>query len=282
MKPISQPAAQVQPDQACYGIDALALFRTYTRDSYRATFGVEAPPWDPGRRTKTWFDSNVDASSPGVSLHYNVVARDAAARWSLTPLTLPASEAATVNLPGIVAYPPYVIRPTNATRGGAPVNPMDLSLESEARALMQELGAKGLVDEGVNAFAPVFYPADEPRRMWALVGNGGLQNNAGGLLRMRSAGGIGAPGHWRNARGEVAWMSEPPAPSGLYDPRPEVEMPVRGLLPNEELRPGVMGFGVLVYRTDREREQALQSGAFTPEDRKTMEEILRTVKRLGS
>ncbi len=76
-------------------------------------------------------------------------------------------------------------------------------------------------------------------------------------------------------------MSDPPAPSGLDDPRPEVGMPVRGLLPNEELRPGVMGFGVLVYRMDRVREQALQSGVFTPEDRKTMEEILRIVKRLG-
>lgn len=282
MKPISQPVAQLQPEQACYGIDALALFKIYTRDSYRATFGVEAPPWDPGRRTKTWFDSTVDDSSSGVSVRYNVVSRDSAGRWSLSPLTLPADEAVTVNLPGTVAYPPYVIRPTNATRGGAPVNPMDLSLESVARALMQELGAKALVDEGVNAFAPVLYPPDEPRRMWALVGNGGQQNNAGGLLRMKNAAGVGAPGHWRNTRGEVAWMSDPPATSGLDDSRPEVEMPVRGLLPNEELRPGVMGFGVLVYRTDREREQMLQSGVFTPEDRKTIEEILRIVKRFGT
>lgn len=281
MKPISQPAAQAQPAQVSYGVDSLALFPSYTRDSYRAAFGGEAPPWDPSRRSKTWFDSTVDVSNPRAGVTYTVVGQDADGRWRLGPLTLPAGEAATVNLPGAVVYPPYVVRPTNATRGGAPVSPLYLSLESEARALMLELGATGLLDEGINAFAPVFYPADEPRRMWALIGSGGQQNNAGGLLRMKNATGVGAPGHWRNTAGNVAWIADPAAPSGFDDPRPQVEMPVRSLLPNEELRPGVMGFGVLVYRTDLEQERAMRNGAFTQEDRKKLEEILRIVSRLG-
>lgn len=281
MKPISQPAAQAQPAQISYGVESLALFESYTRESYRAAFGDEAPPWDPSRCTKTWFDSTVEMTAPGRAVAYTVVERDEGGNWILQPMALSAAEAAMVNLPGAISYPPYVIRPTNATRGGAPVSPLYLSLENEARTLMLELGATGLLDEGINAFAPVFYPADEPRRMWALIGSGGQQNNAGGLLRMKNAAGVGAPGHWRNSGGKVAWIADPAAPSGFDDPRPPVEMPVRGLLPNEELRPGVMGFGVLVYRTDLEQERAMRNGAFTQEDRKKLDEILRIVSRLG-
>ena len=59
-------------------------------------------------------------------------------------------------------------------------------------------------------------------------------------------------------------------------------MPARALLPNEELRPAVMGFGVLVYRTDLELEQAKGNGAFTPDDRKKLEEIFQIVSKLGA
>lgn len=279
MKPISQPAAQAQPDQISYGVDSLALFETYTRDSYRAAFGMEAPPWDPSRPAKAWFDSTANAVSAGHTVTYQAVARDANGNWALQPMTLPAADAAAVNFPQSIVYPPYVILPTSATRGGAPVNPVYLSLESEARALMAALGGTEIVDQGVNVFAPVLYPPDELRRMWVILGSGGQQNNAGGLLQMRNAAGVGAPGQWQNSAGDPVWVPDPPAPTGMDDPRPPVDMPVRDLLPNEELRPGLMGFGVLVYRTDLELEQAMRNGAFTADDRKMLEAIYQAVSK---
>ena len=196
-------------------------------------------------------------------------------------MVLRAREAASVNLPGAVTYPPYEIRPTHATRGGAPVNPMYLSFESEARALMAELGGTGIVDDGINVFAPVYYPADEPRRMWSVTLGGGRHDNAGGLLRMRNAMGVGAPGRWRDSQGVLAWVSDPPAPTGLDDSRAAVDIPVRALLPNEELRTGAMGFGLLIHRTDLEQESLARSGGFTAEDRRQLGEVYRIVSKLG-
>src|SRR2546430_919500 len=107
MKPISEPPALPQPDLEVYGIAALALFQTFTRDSYLALFGVEAPPWDPSRPAKTWFDSSVSDSSvfdstmdPSASGHvatYKMVDRDANGTWTILPFTMPAFEAANVN-----------------------------------------------------------------------------------------------------------------------------------------------------------------------------------------
>ena len=92
MKPISQPAEQAQPDQISYGVDSLELFQTYTRETYRAAFGSEAPPWDPSRPPKAWFDSTVfDATAQ--ALTYLVVARDSDGRGILQPLTLSPAEA---------------------------------------------------------------------------------------------------------------------------------------------------------------------------------------------
>jgi len=41
-----------------------------------------------------------------------------------------------------------------------------------------------------------------------------------------------------------------------------------------------MGFGVLVYRTDLEREQAKLGGAFTEDDREKLDQIFQIVGRL--
>ena len=62
--PISQPVVPAQPNTEFYGLQDLALFKSYSRDSYRAAFGVEAPAYDLSRRPKSWFDSSVDVSAP--------------------------------------------------------------------------------------------------------------------------------------------------------------------------------------------------------------------------
>src|SRR6185437_16149403 len=141
--PVSQPAIPPQPDLLAYAIDALGLFTSYTRDSYFAAFGVQAPAWDPSRVKKTWFDSTVDTSNPNNVALYKIVSVDQNGRWGLAQMILPASEAAAVNLPGSVAYPPYTIAPAAVSSGGALIDPMYLSLEADARALMTSFGGSG-------------------------------------------------------------------------------------------------------------------------------------------
>src|SRR5271154_5931030 len=80
--PVSQPVIPAQPDLLAYGIQELALFVSYTRDSYLAAFGVQAPAWDPTRVKKTWFDTTVDASNAINVAVYKIVGTDASGNYS--------------------------------------------------------------------------------------------------------------------------------------------------------------------------------------------------------
>jgi len=168
MEPLSRPVVPPQPDQAQYGVGELALFKAYTRESFRSVFGVQAPSFDPTRKTKTWFDTSVDQSDPESLVVYKVGAQDKTGTWILRQVGMPAREAATVNLPGDIDYPAYVVVPTRATRGGTGINPDYLSLQSDAQAIASAVGAEGIVDEGITTVFSAEYPADEPRRMWAI------------------------------------------------------------------------------------------------------------------
>src|ERR1700676_1207384 len=111
--PVSQPVTPVQPNQEVYGIQELGLFSTYSRDTYLALFGIEAPAWDPSRVTKTWFVSTGDTSNPANIAIYQTITLNQSAQWTMSPLVLPAQEAAIVNLPGAAVYPAYVVMPTS-------------------------------------------------------------------------------------------------------------------------------------------------------------------------
>jgi hypothetical protein len=267
-----------QPDLECYGIQSLALFVSYTRDSYLAAFGVQAPAWDPTRLTKTWFDSTVDTSNPANTATYNIVAVNSSGVWGLQPLSIAAGEAATVNLTGSVTYPPYTVAPTDATSGGAVINPDYLSLQSDAQALMATLSGTDLTEETGNASFPILYPADEPRRIWDFYVNG-ILCNAGQLLLQMNANGIGAPGSWQITASGPVWTSTP-SPTGLTDTSAPRPMPVRNLLPNEQLQTGLMG--VSVIRTDLEQQQEAQAGQFTPDDRATLQQVYQMLSSLTS
>lgn len=274
--PVSQPVIPPQPDLECYGIQELGLFVTYTRDSYLAAFAVQAPAWDPARVTKTWFDTTVDTSNPANLSTYDIIAVNSSGVWTLTPLTMPASEAAAVNLTGSVTYPAYVIAPSDATSGGAVINAENLSMQSDAQALMTTLGGNNLTEETGNPAFPIVYPADEPRRLWDFLVNGVLCN-AGLLLAQMNANGIGAPGSWQITAAGPVWTAAP-APTGLTDTRPARPMPVRNLLANEQLQAGLMG--VSVIRTDLEQQQEAQAGQFTPDDRATLQQIYQMLTTL--
>jgi hypothetical protein len=274
--PHSLPVAPAQPKQDSYGFSELALFKTYTRDSFLAAFGVQAPDYDPSRLIKTWFDSTVDASDPSNVAVYKVFSRDAKGQWGLRQIVMPASEAATVNLPGSIQYPPYTIAPTKATRGGVtPIWPVALSLESEAHALLDELGLSGipLYDEGEGSAMPVDYAGD-PRRMWDFVYKG-VPYGIGPLIASKHRNGIGAPGRW--VIGDtIQWITDAPAPTGLDDQRPPRDVPSRDLLPNEKI--GMTLMGPTILRMDRQQASSEAAGQFTESDRA----ILREVHRLLS
>jgi hypothetical protein len=275
MTPTSVPIIPAQPVQANYSTSQLALFQTYSRTSYLAAFGIQAPVWDPSRVAKYWFDSTVDPSVT-VNAAYTVVDVRSA---SLQQLVLPASEAASVNIPGAYAYPPYVIAPTDATKGGAPVNPAWFSLQSQAQALMTQFGGSNLVDAGITPLNPIIYPADELRRMWNFTLHG-IPINAGMLLASQNSQGIGAPGQWDLSSGSPVWMAAPPAPTGLDDTRPPRPVPVRSLVPGEQLIASPLGLGgVTVVRTDVPPELG---GGYTVADRALMQQIYTLVSKLAS
>ncbi len=277
--PVSQPVVPAQPGTEFYSVQDLALFKSYSRESYRAAFGVEAPAYDPSRRRKSWFDSTADISDPNNVAVYHVVAQDQNGNGILRQVVMPAQEAAAVNLPGAVQYPPYIVAPTLATRGGSSMNAIYLSLESDAEALMQELGGDHLQQEELPSF-PATYPAEESRRPWYFL----LRSqpvNVGALLLARNAQGVGAPGHWDVSSPQPVWVPDPPAPTGADDTRPPREMPVRDLLPNEKLYTGLMGIPG-VERTDLQQTADEASGKFTPDDRATLRMIYQALSKLSS
>jgi hypothetical protein len=268
--PVSQPVVPAQPDLLAYGVQDLALFVSFTRDTYLSAFGVQAAAWDPARLQKTWFDSTADTSDPANVAVYNVVGTDQTGNWTIKQMVIQTGEAATLNLPGAITYPPYLIAPTSATRGGSFLSPNYLSLQSDAQSLMNLVGGSGLFDEGLSSTFPVMYPASEPRRLWDFLFNGQIIN-VGALLQSQNANGVGSPGHWDTSSGQPQWIPDPAPPTGVDDPRPARDMPVRNLLPNEKFQVGLMG--VSVIRTDLQQQTAQTAGEFTPDDRATLQQI---------
>ena len=279
ISPVSQPVVPAQPSTEFYGVQDLALFKSYSRESYRAAFGIEAPAYDPARQRKSWFDSTVDISGPDNVAVYRIVVQDQNGHGLVRQIVMPAQEAAALNLPGAVQYPPYIVTPTRATRGGSSLNPIYFSLESDARALMKELGGDNLQQEDLASF-PTVYPSEELRRSWIFQVRG-TPVNAGALLLGRNAQGVGAPGHWDVSAPEPVWGPDPPAPTGADDTRPPREMPVRDLLPNEGFYPGLMGI-LGIVRTDLQKSANEASGQFTPDDRAMLRLIYQAINKFSS
>ena len=277
--PVSLPVVPAQPSTQFYGIQDLALFKSYSRESYRAAFAVDAPAYDPARLRKNWFDSSVDVSGPQNVAVYRILAQDENGNGILRQMVMPALEAATVNLPGTIQYPPYIVPPTLATRGGSGLNAIYFSLESDAQALMQELGGDQLRQEDLPSF-PASYPSGELRRPWYFLFQG-QPVNVGALLLSRNAQGLGTPGHWDVSTPQPVWVPDPAGPTGADDTRPLREMPIRNLLPNEQLHAGMMGI-LGVVRTDLQKAADEASGQFTPDDRATLRMIYQAVSKLSS
>ncbi len=207
---LSLPVVQPQPSDAQYSIANITLFKDYDRNTYRQTFGEEAPPFDPSRPVKQWKD---DSPNAGSYLIFTVGASGPA----LTPYSLPKAIASTVNLLGKPNFSVYVPTPTSAyvvqldgTREvgpRAPLNPAILATRSQAAALAAL--TKGTVVDGSfqGTFSDV-YPPDESRRLW-IIRNAAGDVQVGDLLTRENSGGVGHPGHWDAASlqsGQYMWV----------------------------------------------------------------------------
>lgn len=281
--PVCVPQNPAQPDQAIYALTALETVPTFTRESYLAAFGVQAPDFDASLPPKYWFDSTADTSNPANIALYDQVALSGLAA-SIVQMQMPASQAAAVNIPGLVTYPAYVIAPTDATVNAQPINPDVLSSYQDAVNLAASWGlGSAAVFDGDPTIGPflVTYPADESRRQWMILFNGTAQN-VGVCLEQMYAQGMGHPGSWVLSGAAPVWTPSPDPPdgitSGVPQPGTEVAVPVRALLENEEMI-STLG-GAMVARTDLS-SAATDSGGFGAADRATLLWIQQALKDSG-
>lgn len=266
----SFPVEQPQPNQEFYGLDVLALFQTYTRDSYRAA-GNGDPVWDPSRPEQDWWDDTYDGHQPGEPVTFSVVVWAGDGTATIETRTQPAKWMRTPNFKGLPIYPKWTPAPTFATRNGGPFNPQgiaqnphDMSTPEQAEALRVELGGTSVTDAGANSLTipgigqlvfPVNYPVDDPRREYAVVLSTGKLFNAGQALGMKYSAGIGHPGHWVAdplTDSGLNWQSDP-VPDGSTSTVKPLPPPCRALKPNEELLPFMSSAwttGTRVHRKD--------------------------------
>lgn len=246
-------------------------FPTYTRASFQAAAGIQAPTWNPAYPIKDWCDP---AAKAGVDSTYQVWNGSDTAP-ALVPLTIPGAEAMTVNLPGAPVFAPYVPAPTLATRQTsfagmffAPqkVDPLTLSSRADADRLAAIAGATVMDPSLANQFL-VWNWNGETRRPYVLVPPGFTGDatvggqNVGAILAAVNAQGVAAPGHFsasQLALHVLTWVPET-APSGL-DVTARVPEPM-ALRPGETLAPMLVGPGVFSVVVLAQGEQAPGVGA---------------------
>lgn len=271
------PTPQLQPTAPNYGTNVLAVLPNYTRASYQAAFGKQAPAFDMNLPAKTWFDSTQDCSSPTKTVTYNKL-NLAGNIATESAFTIPACQASKVNLPGSVTYPPYVVAPSQVTQnpGGQGVNPNYLSTSDQAAAVVAEIGDSTIrVSQQAMAFYTYNFPANEPRRFFVL----NALCNVGIMELQRNANGIGYPGHWVAGNGCWDWVNDPAAPDGSASTLAPTPQPVRALYANESFTSTLMG--AQITRSDVANPNAPSSaGGFTDADRAALNQVLNLLKSI--
>ena len=263
----SLPIEHPQPNQEFYGLDVLNLFQTCTRAQYEAA-GGPLVPFDPTRPEQDWWDDSATADP----MTYNVVV-GANGFQSISQIRLPLAQAKAPNFKGRPAYPKYSVAQTEAVfPHAAPsnpslVDPYTLSTQDQANAMLTELGGMSVVDQGGpnsevilpgigEIIWPVSYPADDPRRLFAVILNNGKQANVGTALKEKYVNGVGAPGQWvadATQTSGLSWRATELA-DGSASAAPALPVPCRPLRANERLMTslvGGLGFqSTQVQRTD--------------------------------
>jgi len=293
-EPESQPIIPAQPNLPDYGFGSLALFSSYTRASYLATFGVQAPNWDATKAPKAWFDTS--GTNPSTYLTPNLLAASgSSAEQPLTvmdattgqprPLTL--DEAAAVNIPGLISYPPYVIAPSDAIQQatGAILNPTYLSTFAQAVQLAIAWGVPAtfgvpgasIVDMDPGGETAYTYAPSEARRWYGIVYNGQPLTVGTELAQMNSQG-VGYPGQWNLSAPEGPTFEFTAAlPDGISTgvalAGSAIPCPVRPLLPTEYFEQVLGGSEILntnLLQPPSATGGTVTVGDFTTADRATL------------
>jgi hypothetical protein len=198
------------------------------RREYEKAYGRQAPPFDPRRNRKYWFDPRWKGFGDGSAVAKYKVFEDGAFRV----LEMPVADAFTVNLPGAYTYPPWQPESTRALADGQIIGPNSLATRERAMALAGELGGLEMSTLDDNRIQW----NGETRRMYQLRFKGNWVN-VGLLLELKHSRGFGSPGAWDLSGSSLTWVPDPVTDNGVYDPRPSVPIPCRDLEPWEEIRP---------------------------------------------
>lgn len=192
-------------------LSARYVFPQYTRASFQAAAGIQAPAWNPAYPIKDWFDPE---ARPGSDVTYQVW-NGSPVSPALVALTIPGAEAATVNLPGMPTFEPYHPEPTFATKQihfaglaftPSAVDPRTLSTRVDADRLAAIAGAAVVDPTAASNQFLIFTWAGETRRPYVLMptGVGGdptaVGQNVGQVLAAVNAAGVASPGHWSAAQ----------------------------------------------------------------------------------
>ena len=140
--------------------------------------------------------------------------------------------------------------------------------------MRQDIEGERVVLMAVDDF-PIIYPADDPRRYFAIV-KADTTYYAWWLRRWKGSDGVGAPGHWDLDGVTVKWRVDEQDAKPRGASLQVVPLPVRDLLDNEVVAAGFGGLSV-IRRTD-----LWQDPLFTPADRKVLLRILKLLEGLSA
>jgi hypothetical protein len=266
-KPESKPVVPALPTIGVYSPQDIQLFKRFNRESYQSTYAEQAPPWDKSRNIKRWFDTEAldrclaEGSNPSLDIvqywvfdqYANPNAQYPSPTCGLRKLRLTVADAASINLPGLVAYRKWVPDPTPAqvvcSFGVAAYDVNQICSYDDALLVAKSLGVgRELVREStwVMALCNIQWNG-ETRRAWTIDWNRDPRQ-ASFLLASMYSSGIAAPGKWDLSGAEPRWISDVQE-AGEQDPRPEVPIPCRQLVDVERWSQ-VTPFTTVIYRTD--------------------------------
>lgn len=265
MGPVDPP----QPAHNPFSVGELAQYRRITREQYRQMAGKQAPPFDPSRGQKLWWNSGAAADYVYTAFNYQ--------DGTFYTVTMPKEEAQEPNLPGDYDYPDYA--PTSPATINGHTAVYILSSTEQADKLATDIGA-AWVDAGfevsggkLQVFVDTFTQSQiqmngETRQVHRLLYPDGGSENCGQLLKRQNEkgndgkGGVGYPGKWVVRAPTVTWNRA----TDLVTSGEEVAMPVRALLPNEQ-QPVAAGVGQWVIYKEGTGPDVPPGGGYTDSDR---------------
>jgi hypothetical protein len=222
------------------------------RADYVSKKGVQPADFDATKPPKMWEDYfQVGVSSNATYQTIQQLPGSVSGPLAqVVSFTIPASEAAAPNIPGLQPrnYPVWAPAQTNATTDGKNLVELQvLSTAAQAAALAAQFPGSTVI--GGNTLQP---SVDELGRSDWMLHGGGLSSDeyVGTLLAVQYApgvdgqyaGGVGAPGQWSVLNGAAIWRPVPLPPDGINPPStlPAVPIPTDPLPPGATFVPGAV------------------------------------------